>query len=123
MFHATLMELLKDHTIHGRTLFPGAGFVEMALAAAESSSKRLGADRGVELRDVSFRELELEEGTVLECDVRDDGFGVPPSWRGAHDLRDGVHLETWCEPGHGASAVGSSGSMHRGGARHRRALQ
>ena len=35
VFHATLMRLFKDHTIEGRTLFPGAGFVEMALAAAE----------------------------------------------------------------------------------------
>eukprot|EP01052_Picozoa_sp_SAG31_P050815 SAG31_NODE_11777_length_999_cov_1.294444_1_plen_310_part_10 len=26
VFHPTLMELFKDHTIQGRTLFPGAGF-------------------------------------------------------------------------------------------------
>ena len=33
VFHSSLMDLMQDHTIHGRTLFPGAGFVEMALAA------------------------------------------------------------------------------------------
>ena len=34
VFHEPLMELFKDHTIQGRCLFPGAGFVEMAVAAA-----------------------------------------------------------------------------------------
>ena len=34
VFHGTLMDLFRDHTIQGRCLFPGAGFVEMAFATA-----------------------------------------------------------------------------------------
>jgi hypothetical protein len=29
-FDESLMQLMQDHTIQGRCLFPGAGFVEMA---------------------------------------------------------------------------------------------
>ena len=65
VFHSSLMDLMQDHTIHGRTLFPGAGFVEMALAAQlRHMGKRSGG--GVELRDVSFLEpLDLDIGTEL----------------------------------------------------------
>ena len=31
------MELYRDHTIEGRNIFPGAGFLEMALAAAKKN--------------------------------------------------------------------------------------
>ncbi|MEC7001811.1 MAG: polyketide synthase dehydratase domain-containing protein, partial [Actinomycetota bacterium] len=72
VFHSSLMDLMQDHTIHGRTLFPGAGFVEMALAAQlQHVSKQAGAGGlGVELRDVVFLEpLDLMEGVKLTCNV------------------------------------------------------
>jgi hypothetical protein len=86
VFHASLMALFKDHTIQGRTLFPGAGFVEMALAAVMSNTTRRGGDGGdmrVELRGVTFLEpLGLEEGTVVVCEV-DGGGGMQLGLRGA----------------------------------------
>ena len=57
-------------TIHGRTLFPGAGFVEMALAAQLRQMGKHSSGGGVELRGVTFLEpLDLEEGTELACEV------------------------------------------------------
>ena len=62
VFHESLMELMKDHTIGGRTILPGAGFVEMALAAtvAEHESRIGGGGAltcdSVELEDISFLE-------------------------------------------------------------------
>ena len=75
VFHDSLMALFHDHTIQSRTLFPGAGFVEMALAAAALKLRcQETARQGVVLRDVSFLEpLDLEVGTALLCKV--DGGG------------------------------------------------
>ena len=57
VFHASLMKLFNDHTIMGMPLFPGAGFVEMALAAAAVKLRRQSkAVAGVELQGVSFLE-------------------------------------------------------------------
>ena len=36
VFHEALMDLFIDHTIQGRCLFPGAGFVEIALPATRA---------------------------------------------------------------------------------------
>ena len=76
VFHASLMALFDDHTILGQTLFLGAGFVEMALAAAAAKLRRLGSalQAGVELQGVSFLEpLDVEIGTALVCEVGNDG--------------------------------------------------
>ncbi|KAL7554746.1 hypothetical protein ACHAWF_018278 [Thalassiosira exigua] len=65
MFHSTLMEFYKDHTIPGGNLFPGAGFVEMGLAAGARLSSA-GIKGGVELLDVEFNQaLHLEEGCEM----------------------------------------------------------
>ena len=88
VFHESLMELMGDHTIGGRTILPGAGFVEMALAVAveEHRTDMAGAAQstsgGVELVGVSFLEpLDLAkatkggsfEATHLECEATADG--------------------------------------------------
>lgn len=53
---------LADHQVNGVPLFPGAGFCEMALAAARTA---LGASR-VELRDMTFAQmLRLEPSTPV----------------------------------------------------------
>ena len=80
VFHVTLMELFGDHTIEGRTMFPGAGFVEMALAAASSAGSPGAKRAGVELRGVSFLEpLDLEAGTALVCEVSGGGMEFRPA--------------------------------------------
>ena len=81
VFHGELMGLFKDHTVQGRCLFPGAGFVEMALAAAAYGvgGKRSSAakDGQIILQDVAFLEpLDLEVGSALVCEVPADGRGV-----------------------------------------------
>lgn len=75
VFHATLLGLFNDYTIRGRKLFPGAGFVEMALAAAAAKFKYRGRPiAGVELQGISFLEpLDLEVGTALVCEVGGTG--------------------------------------------------
>ena len=76
VFHDALMDLFADHTIQGRCLFPGAGFVEMALAAAAAAAQsgREAMDAAVTLRDVTFREpLDLEVGSALVCVVPASG--------------------------------------------------
>ena len=66
------MELMNDHTIQGRCLFPGAGFVEMALAATLENLG--GKQQAVELQDVSFMEpFDLEVGKTLICEVSSGG--------------------------------------------------
>jgi hypothetical protein len=73
------MELFKDHTIEGRALFPGAGFVEMALAVAGAAGNAGARRGGVELRGVSFLEpLDLEVGTALVCEVSGGGMEFRP---------------------------------------------
>ena len=81
VFHASLMKLFNDHTIMGMPLFPGAGFVEMALAAAAVKLRRQSkAVAGIELQGVSFLEpLGIEVGTGLVCEVGlDDGIQFRP---------------------------------------------
>ncbi len=54
---------LADHQIQGAVVFPGAGYVEMALAAARELHGGLGA---VELQDVRFRKaLYLEHDSPM----------------------------------------------------------
>ena len=79
VFHRSLMGLMKDHTIQGRCLFPGAGFVEMALAA---ELRHLGPRaKGAALHDITFMEpFDLEEGASLVCEVSsDDGLVFRPA--------------------------------------------
>jgi hypothetical protein len=65
VFHASLMGLFKDYTIQGRTLFPGARFVEMA-----SKLRRAEASDTIQLRNVSVLEpLDLSTGPKLVCHV------------------------------------------------------
>ena len=131
VFHESLMQLMRDHTIQGRTLFPGAGFVEMALAV---TSQHRGAGGGagvvafrgggsVALHDVSFvGPLDLEVGVVLECELCDDermefvqrGQGSP--WSGKDQVdRDGEHAcctvgqAVWVEPGAAGAMTGTLG--------------
>ena len=69
VFHQTLMDLFKDHTIHGRVLFPGAGFIEMAVAAAVKN----GSTSAVALHDVAFvAPFELSVGASLVCEMDND---------------------------------------------------
>jgi acyl transferase domain-containing protein/NADP-dependent 3-hydroxy acid dehydrogenase YdfG/acyl carrier protein len=88
VFHESLMQLMQDHTIQGRCLFPGAGFVEMALAVAlhrASSSGR--SSRGVaqeavtvaaELREVAFlAPCDLDLSSELTC-IAEPQSGAPP---------------------------------------------
>ena len=78
VFHDALMKLLKDHTIQGRCLFPGAGFLEMALAAVTAQDATADVFRGKAvpsdvtiLRDVSYLQpLDLKVGTSLVCEVQ-----------------------------------------------------
>ena len=67
-FHATLMELFSEHTIAGRNLFPGAGFLEMALAVVAQEAKA-SASAVVSLEDVAFiSPFDLRQGAVLVCE-------------------------------------------------------
>ena len=78
VFHECLMDLFKDHTIQGRLLFPGAGFVEMALAAA--MEKQGSAAAGcLQLQGVSFLQpFDLEIGSSLVYTV-DRGMSFRPA--------------------------------------------
>ena len=64
-----MVPFLKDHKVDGKTIMPGTGYVEMALAAA---SHGLKSDR-VELRDVDFiQALELSADVTQELRTRLD---------------------------------------------------
>ncbi|MGE8943347.1 SDR family NAD(P)-dependent oxidoreductase [Leptospira interrogans] len=64
-----MVPFLKDHKVDGKTIMPGTGYVEMALAAA---SHGLKTDR-VELRDVDFiQALELSADVTQELRTRLD---------------------------------------------------
>ena len=56
IFHNKLMELYGNHIIQGQVLFPGAGYIEMGLAAGARMSKRNNA-AGIELVGVQFTQL------------------------------------------------------------------
>ena len=74
VFSETLMELYRDHTIEGRNLFPGAGYIEMAVAAAmarlpSSNNTANNTPSVVELKNVMFlAPLDLEVGLKLVCE-------------------------------------------------------
>ena len=65
VFHEKLMSLYIGHCIDGQCLFPGAGFLEMGLAAgARMLQGSIGG--GIELLDVSFvSPLDIEDGCKL----------------------------------------------------------
>ena len=48
VFHNKLIELYSNHVIQGRTIFPGAGYIEMGIAAGALMSTK-GIEDGVEL--------------------------------------------------------------------------
>jgi len=54
---------LKDHGILNSTVFPGAGYLEMALAAAE----QIAAGAGWAAKDVRFERLMILTGEVATC--------------------------------------------------------
>mmetsp|Transcript_17589 Transcript_17589/g.25678 ORF Transcript_17589/g.25678 Transcript_17589/m.25678 type:complete len:124 (+) Transcript_17589:1322-1693(+) len=66
VFHEKLMSLYSNHVISGQCLFPGAGFVEMGLAAGARMSQGGGINEsaGIELSDVSFiSPFDIEDGS------------------------------------------------------------
>ena len=70
VFHEKLMNLYNKYIIGGRCLFPGAGFVEMGLAAGARMSQGGGggriAESGIELLDMSFTSpFDIEDGCTL----------------------------------------------------------
>ena len=88
VFHESLMELMRDHTIGGRTILPGAGFVEMALAATVTQMGQLpdspgiggrksdlgGVEEYVQLEGISFLEpldLALESSSTGDIAKKD----------------------------------------------------
>ena len=65
VFHNKLLELYRHHVVPGSNLFPGAGYIEMCLAAGARMPGR-GADNGVELVDIKFiRPFYLEKDCVM----------------------------------------------------------
>ena len=65
VFHDKLMELYSNHVIRGRTIFPGAGYIEMGLAAGALMSTK-GIEGGVELLDMKFiHPFDLEAGCKM----------------------------------------------------------
>jgi len=66
-----LHTLVADHVVQGRIIFPGAGYFEMARAAAASSAAGSG------LRGVFFLQpLAVEAADVIECALAEDRFKV-----------------------------------------------
>ena len=65
----TLRAIVADHVVHGRVLFPAAGYLEVARAAASTA---------VSLHDVFFLQpLAVEAaGLLIECAVGDGHFDV-----------------------------------------------
>ena len=62
------MELFAEHTIARRNLFPGAGFLEMALAVVAQEAKT-SSSAVVSLEDVAFvLPFDLSQGAVLVCE-------------------------------------------------------
>ena len=68
IFHDKLMEMYSSHEIGGRMIFPGAGYIEMGLAAGLRMPRNGRSHVGVELLDVRFLQpLDLEVGCKLTC--------------------------------------------------------
>ena len=73
VFHEKLMSLYNGHVIGGRCLFPGAGFVEIGLAAGVRMLQGGSANSVIELLDVSFiSPLDIEDGCML---ISEHSFG------------------------------------------------
>lgn len=84
-FHATLMTLFAEHVIGGRCIFPGAGFVEMAVAAVAQESKTARAAAGVSLEGVVFASpFDVRPGAELVCE-RVFGAGLEMRRRGSDE--------------------------------------
>ena len=65
IFHDKLMELYSNHVIQGQTIFPGAGYIEMGIAAGALMTTK-GIEGGVELFDVKFvRPFDLQAGCKM----------------------------------------------------------
>ena len=61
------MEFYSNHVIQGRTIFPGAGYIEMGIAAGALMSTKWIED-GVELLDMKFlHPFDLEIGCRMVC--------------------------------------------------------
>ena len=61
------MEFYSNHVIQGRTIFPGAGYIEMGIAADALMSMK-GIEDGVELLDMKFiYPFDLEVGCRMVC--------------------------------------------------------
>ena len=78
VFHTALMSVFKDHTIAGRCIFPGAGFVEMALAASATQNISSTFDDSktafIVLQNIAYRNpMDLEIGSTLTCDISESG--------------------------------------------------
>jgi len=83
-------EWLADHCVFGKTVFPGAGFVEMAMSAAKISGVALHPG-ACSLRDVRFvRPLVLSEETVtaIQCTVLDSKITISAKVRPSEDTRE-----------------------------------
>ena len=62
--------LVAEHVVHGRVVFPGAGYLEMARAAANAAG----------LEGVFFvHPLVVEPGVQIECSVSDGRFEIRSS--------------------------------------------
>ena len=98
IFHDKLMELYSNHMIQGQVLFPGAGYIEMGLAAGARRCER-GSNTGVELLDVKFiHPLELKVSCKLVCSHHFTGSG-----------RMEFHIET---PKHDDNMMASIGKFN-----------
>ena len=72
VFHVGLMAIYKDHSVQGQVIFPGTGYLEMALAAVSRKLRRSDMEQVLCLRfmDVAcLKPLHLAEGTPLVCEV------------------------------------------------------
>jgi acyl transferase domain-containing protein len=67
--NAGLMEYLQDHAVGGAVVFPGAGYIEMALAAG----REVYGDAEIEVKDVRFdRALFLKDGERARAQIAVD---------------------------------------------------
>jgi len=104
----SLHALVADHVVHGRVIFPGAGYLEVARAAAATAS----ALRGVFFLQPLAVVVEPLAGTLVECSVAGGRFEVRSGEEAAPEDA-AVHCSGALAAGDGACFVGSgSGSAH-----------
>ena len=72
VFHDSLIELLEDYTVQGRSAFPASGFLEMALAAAMEQNTRRGVALRLEDMEVLLP-LGLVSGEMIMYDIVTSG--------------------------------------------------